>query len=123
MRQTFLMLYVSNRVYFSSYEEDHDVRATYANPIGRKTRPEKEKAMQSYENVGGTSAIVAFEIGDDSITVTFVDGSLYLFTYQSAGSANVEQMKKYANFGHGLHGFISRFVGMKSGIKLMRKAV
>lgn len=78
--------------------------------------------MNSYENVGGDSAIVAFEIGDDSITVKFMDGSLYLFNYQSAGSSNVEQMKKYANFGHGLNGFISRFVGMESGIKLMRKA-
>jgi hypothetical protein len=116
------MLHAGNRVYFYSYEEERDVRTTYANPIGRKPWPEKEKAMQSYENVGGSSAIVAFEIGDDSITIKFVDGSVYMFTYQSAGSANVEQMKKYANFGHGLHGFISRFVGMKSGIKLMRKA-
>ena len=74
--------------------------------------------MKSYENVGGESAIVAFESGDDSITVEFRDGSIYLFTYRSAGSANVEQMKKYAVFGHGLNGFISRFVGMESGTRL-----
>jgi hypothetical protein len=79
---------------------------------------EKGDTMKSYENVGGSSAIVAFEIGDDSIKVKFMDGSVYLFTYQSAGSANVEQMKKYATFGHGLHGFITRFVGMKSGARL-----
>lgn len=74
--------------------------------------------MKSYENVSGTSAIVAFEIGDDSIKVKFVDGSIYLFTYRSAGSANVEQMKKYATFGHGLQGFINRFVGMECGVKV-----
>ncbi len=73
--------------------------------------------MTPYENQGGTSPIRAFEIGDDSILVKFTGGSLYLFTYQSAGSANVEQMKKYAMFGHGLYGFISRFVGLESGLR------
>jgi hypothetical protein len=74
--------------------------------------------MELYENAGGDSAIVAFEIGDDSITIRFMDGSVYVFTYRSAGSANVEQMKKYAHFGHGLNGFIRRFVGMESGARL-----
>lgn len=77
--------------------------------------------MTPYENQGGSSPILAFENGDDSIMIKFVDGSLYLFTYQSAGSSNVEQMKKYAMFGHGLHGFISRFVGMSSGLRVMQK--
>lgn len=74
--------------------------------------------MKSYENFGGDSPIVDYEIGDDSITLGFMDGSVYTFTYRSAGSANVEQMKKYANFGHGLNGFIRRFVGMESGSRL-----
>ncbi|MEA5114124.1 MAG: hypothetical protein VB050_08840 [Geobacteraceae bacterium] len=74
--------------------------------------------MTTYENHGGSSPILAFEIGDDSIMIKFTDGSLYLFTYRSAGSSNVEQMKKYAMFGHGLNGFISRFVGMASGSKV-----
>ena len=74
--------------------------------------------MKTYENVGGDSTIVAFDIGDDSIKVKYTDGSVYLFTYQSAGSTNVEQMKKYANFGHGLNGFIRRFVGMELGSRL-----
>ncbi len=77
--------------------------------------------MTPYENQGGSSPILAFEIGDDSIMIKFVDGSLYLFTYQSAGSSNVEQMKKYAMFGHGLNGFISRFVGMSSGLRVVQK--
>jgi hypothetical protein len=80
---------------------------------------EKEETMKTYENVGGSSAIVAYEIGDDSVTVKFVDGSVYLFSYRSAGSTNVEQMKKYATFGHGLHGFISRFVGKDAGSRIM----
>jgi hypothetical protein len=74
--------------------------------------------MESYENVGGDSAIAAFEIGDDSIAVRFIDGVVYLYTYRNAGSANVEQMKKYARFGHGLCGFINRFVGKETGKRL-----
>ncbi len=74
--------------------------------------------MRSYENAGGNSAIVAFENGDDSITVKFVDGSVYLYTYRNSGGVNVEQMKKYASIGHGLNGFISRFVGKESGTRL-----
>lgn len=74
--------------------------------------------MTPYENQGGDSPVTAFEIGDDSITVKYTNGSVYLFTYHSAGSANVEQMKKYAMFGHGLNGFISRFVGVASGLKV-----
>jgi len=75
--------------------------------------------MESYENVGGDSAIVAFEIGDDSITVKFIDGSVYVYTYRNSGSSNVEQMKKYAHFGHGLHGFLNRFVGKETGSRLV----
>jgi hypothetical protein len=74
--------------------------------------------MKTYENAGEDSTIVAFDIGDDSITVKYMDGSVYLFTYRSAGSMNVEQMKKYANFGHGLNGFIRRFVGMELGSRI-----
>ncbi len=74
--------------------------------------------MKTYENVSGESYITAYENGEDSITIKYMDGSVYLFTYQGAGSANVEQMKKYALFGHGLNGFISRFVGKDRGKKL-----
>jgi hypothetical protein len=75
--------------------------------------------MILYENRGGDSPIIAYEFGDDSITIKFIDGSIYLFSYHSAGSANVEQMKKYATFGHGLNGFITRFVGMQAGSRLL----
>ncbi len=74
--------------------------------------------MRSYENAGGNSPVVAFENGDDSIKVKYVDGSVYLYTYGNTGGVNIEQMKKYASIGHGLHGFISRFIGKESGTRL-----
>ncbi len=74
--------------------------------------------MKTYENVSGESPITAYESGEDSITIKYMDGSVYRFTYKGAGGGNVEQMKKYAMFGHGLSGFIIRFVGKECGVKL-----
>lgn len=66
--------------------------------------------MDRYKNLGGNSNVVAYEIGLDSITVQFGDGSVYLYTTQSAGSANIAEMHCLANAGQGLNSFISRVV-------------
>ena len=66
--------------------------------------------MERYRNRGGDSGIVAYEKGPDSITVKFSDGSVYLYTNQSAGSANIEHMKRLAITGEGLNSFINRWV-------------
>lgn len=66
--------------------------------------------MTAYKNLGGNSGIDSYEIGSDSITVRFKDGWFYLYTAQSAGSGNVEEMKALAETGHGLNSFIKRRV-------------
>ena len=66
--------------------------------------------MERYRNRGGDSGIVAYEKGPDSITVKFSDGSVYLYTNQSAGSANIEHMKRLSITGEGLNSFINRWV-------------
>ena len=66
--------------------------------------------MERYRNRGGDSGIVAYETGPDSITVMFSGGAIYLYTYQSAGSANIEHMKRLAIDGEGLNSFINRCV-------------
>lgn len=66
--------------------------------------------MITYRNLGGASNVRAFEIGGDSITVQFGDGSIYLYTYRSAGRDNTEQMKVLAMSGKGLNSFIMRHV-------------
>ncbi len=66
--------------------------------------------MERYKNLGGDSGVATYEIGDDSIKVQFNDGSLYLYNYQSAGSNNIEEMKRLAIAGRGLNNFISRVV-------------
>ncbi len=66
--------------------------------------------MERYANLGGDSGVVGYEIGNDFIRVQFSDGSIYLYTYASAGANNIEQMKKLARNGQGLNAFIYRNV-------------
>ena len=74
--------------------------------------------MQRYLNLGGNSNVRAYEIGADSITVQFNDGSIYVYTCHSAGSGNIEQMKTLAVAGRGLNSFINRQVKKAYAAKL-----
>ena len=74
--------------------------------------------METYKNLGGESGIKAYEIGSDSITVQFYDGSAYVYDYQSAGLENVEQMKRLAIAGEGLNSFIAQNVKKDYAAKL-----
>lgn len=66
--------------------------------------------MERYKNLGGDSGVVGFEIGEDSITVKFSDGWLYLYDSQRPGKAHVEQMKALAVAGRGLNSYISKTI-------------
>ena len=63
--------------------------------------------MTPYKNLGGNSGVRAYEIGPDFIRVQFSDNSIYLYTYASAGSHNIEHMKRLAVDGRGLNSFIT----------------
>lgn len=64
--------------------------------------------MTEYENYGGNSNVVAYEIGYDYIDVRFAGGSVYRYSYYSAGEENVETMKELAISGSGLNSYIMR---------------
>jgi hypothetical protein len=74
--------------------------------------------MQRYANLGRSSGVRAFDIGSNLIDVQFSDGSVYRYTYASAGSHNIEHMKLLANAGRGLNSFISRHVKNSYAVKL-----
>jgi len=69
--------------------------------------------MEVYKNLGGDSNVVKYEIGQDFIRVRFADGAVYLYTYASGGSNNIERMKQLARIGQGLNSFIDRNVRKK----------
>ena len=63
--------------------------------------------MEPYKNIAGGSGVKAYEIGPDYITIEFSDGSVYRYTYASAGQENVERMKGFAQAGQGLNTFMN----------------
>lgn len=66
--------------------------------------------MQPYTNRAGTSPIVAFDITDDSVSVKYRDGDVYVYTVASAGARHIREMKRLARLGEGLSSYISRHV-------------
>ncbi len=66
--------------------------------------------MDRYMNRGGDSGVAAYEIGNDSITVQFSDGAVYLYTSQSAGASALAEMQRLARAGQGLNSYIKRVV-------------
>lgn len=74
--------------------------------------------MQRYKNLSGESGVVAFDIGDRSITVKFTGGDRYLYTEDSAGVSNIAEMQRLARLGRGLCSFISRVIRNRYARKL-----
>jgi hypothetical protein len=73
--------------------------------------------MQRYKN-SVNSGVLAYDIGADRIKIKFLDGTIYLYTYDSAGSEAIEQMKALAASGKGLTTFINQNVRDQYAIKV-----
>lgn len=69
---------------------------------------EGERLVRIYKNLDGDSGIVRFDYGSDWIEIEFRGGSLYRYTNASAGSGNIDEMKRLADLGDGLNSFIMR---------------
>ena len=69
----------------------------------------KQKRMTRYGNLHGNSGIAAYEAGAKFIRIRFTSGSIYLYTYESAGKDDIEEMKELAKEGSGLTRFINDF--------------
>ena len=74
--------------------------------------------MARYKNLGGNSGVIEYEIDDDSIVVTFRDGSMYLYNSSRPGRAAVDKMKQLAQRGRGLNSYISRTIRKNYARKL-----
>lgn len=67
--------------------------------------------MIAYKNRRGDSGVAAYNIGADFIDVKFIStAKIYKYSYRSAGSHNIEEMKKLATDGCGLNSFIMKNV-------------
>ncbi len=63
--------------------------------------------MERYKDIDGDSGVTGYEYGADYIRVQFSTGAIYLYTYESAGSHNIERMKTLARSGDGLNAYIN----------------
>ena len=63
--------------------------------------------MQPYNDIDNDSNIESFEIGNDYIKVKFFHGMTYVYTYASASSHHIEEMKRLANQHDGLNAYIN----------------
>ena len=52
---------------------------------------------------------LAYEVGSKFIRIQFTSGSVYLYTYDSAGEDDIEEMKELAKEGEGLTRFINDY--------------
>ena len=66
--------------------------------------------MKKYKGLSGDSGVIAYQLGDESIRVKFVDGAVYTYSYVSTGRVHIEQMKVLAESGRGLSTYISKYV-------------
>ncbi|SDZ30660.1 hypothetical protein SAMN05444506_11474 [Pseudomonas syringae] len=71
-------------------------------------------AFQRYVNLSGQSNVVAYELGDSSITLEFASGRhrFYVYDYQSPGPEAVIELKRRAAAGRGLNSYVSSGRGM-----------
>ena len=65
--------------------------------------------MKRYGNRHGNSGVAAYGEADNFIRIRFTSGSIYLYTYDSAGEDDIEEMKALAREGEGLTRFINDF--------------
>jgi hypothetical protein len=66
--------------------------------------------MKRYRNLDGNSGVTAYECGDGSIRIRFVNGDTYEYTDEATGAEHVANMQKLAHAGLGLATYVSRFV-------------
>ena len=66
--------------------------------------------MPRYANLNGHSGVASYETTRDSITLRFVNGDRYLYTYARPGRDAVDRMKALAKAGRGLSTFVAQHV-------------
>ncbi|TRN63014.1 hypothetical protein DT385_20430 [Pseudomonas syringae] len=71
-------------------------------------------AFQRYVNLSGQSNVVAYELGENSITLEFASGRyrFYVYDYRSPGMEAVVELKRRAAAGRGLNSYVSTGRGM-----------
>ena len=65
------------------------------------------KVMQNYANNGGDSGITHYQMEIDNISIKFKDGAVYTYTDNKCGKNHIDEMKRLAQHGSGLHSYLT----------------
>lgn len=100
-----------NRGRYLSRKRDKDTADLFEN-LGVENMPK-------YKDLDRDSGVRRYEYGPDWIEVEFERGSIrtYRYTYLSAGSTHIEEMKRLADLGEGLNAYIQRNVAQQYASK------
>jgi hypothetical protein len=71
--------------------------------------------MKTYKDIGGDSGVVAYDYGDDWISVQFKNGNTYEYRSSAIGSSHLSTMKSLADSGDGLNAYINKNSEVKKG--------
>ena len=77
--------------------------------------------MNTYRNISGKSGIVGFNILQNGILVKFTSGTIYEYTFESAGKNTIDIIRNLAMTGIGLNGFLVREANRVKPYKLHSK--
>ena len=62
---------------------------------------------KTYANKGGDSGVASYESSEDSLTVYFTSGAVYLYTVDSCGEFTLDLLKRLARAGRGLNSWLT----------------
>jgi hypothetical protein len=71
--------------------------------------------MKLYKDIGNDSGVLAYEYGEDWISVQFKYGGVYTYRASRIGAAHIAIMKQLADSGDGLNGYINSNPIIKKG--------
>jgi hypothetical protein len=71
--------------------------------------------MTPYKNLSGTSGVAAYEYSAEQIIILFKKSGTYTYTLDSVGAVHLETMKRLADAGRGLGGYINTNPTVKKG--------
>ncbi|MEZ0605659.1 hypothetical protein ACAX43_26335 [Paraburkholderia sp. IW21] len=74
--------------------------------------------MEYYGEPNGKCTVVGYELFREAIRVHFRDGSGYLYNYFTPGPEKVEQLKRLAVAGDGLHAYIMEHIRHRYAAKI-----
>ena len=74
--------------------------------------------MALYKGMAGNSGVLAFDILNNGIILTFKHGGRYLYNFNQPGRVEVEEMKRRAVAGNGLATYVNKHVRKRYARKL-----